>query len=109
MEPRLYVNTNLLLNLVTPSADKFTNHYISTLTITPRYMVRDFGVALPFSFNAIKQGYVGVIVFLGPVYIGSGSLYEMATSSSIYNANAYAGFTWRVKPKRKKEKDIMMM
>ena len=109
VEPRLYVNTNLLLNLVTPSADKFTNHYISTLTITPRYMVRDFGVALPFSFNAIKQGYVGVIVFLGPVYIGSGSLYEMATSSSIYNANAYAGFTWRVKPKRKKEKDIMMM
>ena len=109
MENRFFVNTNLLLNLVTPSADKYANHYVSTLTITPRYMIRSIGLAMPFSFNAIKQGYVGAVLFVGPFYVGSGSLYEMAGSNNIYNASFYSGLTLRIKPKRKSMKDIMMM
>ena len=109
VENRFFVNTNLLLNLVTPSADKYANHYVSTLTITPRYMIRSIGLAMPFSFNAIKQGYVGAVLFVGPFYVGSGSLYEMAGSNNIYNASFYSGLTLRIKPKRKSMKDIMMM
>jgi len=103
------VNANLLLNLVKPSAGEYSNHYTSTLTITPRYMVGKVGLGLPFSFNALHQGYVGAVIFLGPVYLGSGSVYELSTSNSINNINLYGGVTWRIQAKRQKEKDYMMM
>ena len=104
-----FVNANLLGNLRAPSADYYSNHYISTLSITPRYMYKIYGIAMPFSFNEYKQGYLGAILFIGPAYIGSGSLLQMAASNSINNANLYLGGTLRIKPKKPKMKDIMMM
>jgi hypothetical protein len=109
VQPRIFVNANLLLNLRNPSADKYANHYVSTLTVAPRYMIKNFSFALPFSFNEIKQGYLGAIVCVGPFYIGSGSLFQLATSNSINNLNIYLGANMRLKPKKQKEKDMMMM
>ena len=109
VEDRIFVNANVLINLRNPSADKFSNHYITTLTVTPRYMIKNFAVSMPFTFNVQKQGYLGLIVFAGPVYVGSGSLLQMATSQSINNLNLFLGANLRIKQKKQKVKDMMMM
>ena len=109
IEPRFFVNGNILINLRKPSADYYSNHYITTITVTPRYVIRNFGVSMPFSFNVQMQGYLGAIVFVGPAYFGSASLFQIAASNSINNANFFLGANLRIKPKRQKEKDMMMM
>ncbi len=109
IQPRIFLNANVLINLRQPSADKYANHYISTFTVTPRYIIKNFSISLPFSYNVAKQGYLGAIVAVGPFYIGSGSLFQLATSNSINNLNLYLGANMRIKPKKQKEKDMMML
>ncbi len=110
IQPRFFVNGNVLVNLRAPSAEKYSNHYISTVTITPRYLLtRVITVALPFSFNAQKQGFLGAVIYAGPIYVGSGSLFQLATSNSINNLSLYLGANLRIKAKKQKEKDMMMM
>lgn len=109
IEPRFWVNANVLINLRKVDANNLSNHYISTITVTPRYTIGKFAVSLPFSFNIQKQGYLGIILFAGPVYIGSGSLFQMTTSNSINNLNLFLGSSLRIKAKRQKERDAMMM
>lgn len=109
IEERFWVNANVLINLRKVDADNLSNHYISTITVTPRYTVGRFAVSLPFSFNVQKQGYLGVILYGGPVYIGSGSLLQMTASNSITNLNVFVGGSLRIKPKKQTERDAMMM
>ncbi len=109
IEERFWVNANVLINLRKVDANELSNHYISTVTVTPRYIWGKFAVSVPFSFNIQKQGYLGVILFAGPVYIGSGSLFQMTASNSINNLNLFLGSSLRIKAKRQKERDAMMM
>lgn len=108
--PRFWVNGHALINLRQPSAGSYVNHYITTVTVTPRLMKKaDWGIAFPFSFNAAMQGYLGAILYLGPVYIGSGSVFQPLAASTFNNISTYFGGTLRIKPKRQKLKDMMMM
>jgi hypothetical protein len=109
LETRFWVNANVLINLRKVDAGQFSNHYISTVTVTPRYVWGMYAVSVPFSFNIQKQGYLGIILFAGPVYIGSGSLFQMTASNSINNLNLFLGSSLRIKAKRQKERDAMMM
>lgn len=108
IEERFWVNGNVLINLRKPDASNLSSHYITTVTITPRYTFGKCAISAPFSFNAQKQGYLGLIFFAGPVYIGSGSLLQMTASNSITNLNAFIGSSMRIKPKKQKERDAMM-
>jgi hypothetical protein len=108
--PRFFVNGHALINLRQVSAGSYANHYISTLTVTPRLMKKaDWGIAFPFSFNMQMQGYLGTILYLGPVYIGSGSVFQPLAGSTFNNISMFGGGTLRIKPKRQKLKDMMMM
>ena len=110
VEEGFFVNVNALVNLRNPSANNFSNHYISTLTVTPRYMLGNrYAISMPFSFNMQKQGYLGLVVFAGPFYVGSSSLLQMAASQSINNLNMFMGLNMRIKQKKQKVKDMMMM
>lgn len=109
VQHNMYVNGNILINLRAPDAYKMSTHYITTFTVTPRYMGKRYGVAMPFSFNVQRQGYLGLIGYAGPFYIGAGSLFQMTVSNSINNLNAFAGASLRIKQKKQKEKDYMMM
>ncbi len=109
VQPRIYVNANVLVNLRTPDPINLSSHYITTFTVTPRYQTKKFAVSMPFSFNMENQGYMGLIVFAGPVYVGSGSLLQMTISNSINSINFFAGASLRIKPKKPKERDYMMM
>ncbi len=111
-DERFYINGNVLLNLRSPSADNFVNHYITAFTLTPRYYVdkeREIGFALPFTFNVLNQGSLGAVAFVGPFYIGSGSFFNMFITDNFKSIDLYTGFALRIKQKRQKEKDYMMM
>lgn len=97
-----YININLVLNLRKPSADNFSTHYVSTCTITPRMLWRSFGVGIPFSFNANKQGFLGVVMYAGPFYIGTSSLANFLILKNMYSADGFAGLSFRI-PGKKKE------
>ena len=105
----LFLNANVLVNLRTPSANTFSNHYISTVSVTPRYNFGKFGVSLPLSMNIEKQFYVGAVIYAGPVFVGSGAMYPMFFSNSYNNANLYFGLSLRLKPRRQTYKEMMMM
>jgi hypothetical protein len=112
LEERFYLNANMIINLVKPSSSAFANYYVSTFTFTPRYVydkLDDIGFAVPFSFNNLGQGSMGGVVFAGPYFIGSSSLFNMLVSGTFNKLDFFTGFTLRLKPRRLKEKDYMMM
>ena len=92
-----YINANALINLRSPSADKYVNHYITGITITPRYMHNGFGIGLPFSYNKAAQTYIGAVIFMGPFYIGVPTIYNMLVTRDAISA--YAGLSFRIKSK----------
>ncbi len=107
-----YLNANVLLNLVNPSSAKYTNYYVSTVTITPRYYIspdKDISFGMPFSYNSLKQGGLGGVAFVGPFYVGSRTLFNMFINNMYNNIDFYAGLSVRIKQKRQREKDYMMM
>jgi len=95
----LYFNANILLNLRKPSTENFGSHYISTLAFTPRLQWKYFGVGMPFSYNAYKDANIGIVLYAGPFYIGSSTLISSFAQSNIYNIDAYAGLSFRIKSK----------
>lgn len=102
-----FFNFNILLNLVKPSMSNFSNHYITTFTLTPRYIHNVIGLAAPFTYNIKGQGYLGLIVYLGPLFIGSGSAWQMAISNSFSNVSIFTGANFRIKPKETREKVLL--
>jgi len=97
IDENYYINANALINLRAPSADKFVNHYITGITVTPRYMHNGFGIGLPFSYNTAAQTYIGAVVFMGPFYIGIPTIYNMLVTRDAISA--YAGLSFRIKSK----------
>jgi hypothetical protein len=107
---RFLVNTNILLNLRSPAADNFSNHYISAVTITPRYMYKQsFGWAMPITYNVANQGSLGAVAMVGSWYVGCSSFFNTLISNSFNTLSLYTGLAVRIKPRRVKEKDMMMM
>lgn len=107
-----YINTNFLLNLRSQSATNFSNHYINSVSLTPRYIVNkssDIGFGMPFTFNSINQGCLGGVAFVGPFYIGSGSIFNALITNRFNAIDIYTGLTLRIKPKGSKEREYMMM
>ncbi len=97
-----YLNFNLLLNLRKPSADNFSTHYVSTCNITPRFLWKSYGVGVPFSFNANKQGFLGVVLYAGPFYIGSSSIANFLILKNMNAVDGFLGFSFRL-PGKKQE------
>ena len=107
-----YLNANILLNLVNPSASKFANYYTSTITLTPRYYItpeKDIAFGMPFTYNTLKQGSLGGVAFVGSFFVGSRSLFNMFINNTFNNIDFYAGLSMRIQQKRQREKDYMMM
>lgn len=94
-----YLNTDALINLRKPSADKYASHYVSTFCVTPRFEWKHLGLGIPFYTNAYKQGGFGCIIYLGPLYIGSHSIVAL-TPSNVDNMDFFAGLALRIKNKK---------
>ena len=67
-------------------------NYLSSVSLTPRYETRWYGIALPMRYDQFKQFNVGLGLRLGPVWIGSNNLLAVTglqktiTSADLYIA-----------------------
>lgn len=97
-----YINCNVLLNLRKNTPENFSTHYISAITFAPRFMWKNIGFGVPFTFSANKQGFLGGVFYAGPFYIGTSSLGNFLILQDVTAADAYIGMSIRI-PTRKKD------
>ena len=99
----------MLINLRAPSPDAYATHYISTLTISPRIRFGKVNLSIPTCVNFYLQGYMGAVAEVGAFYVGSTSVLRFATSNNINNLNIYMGTNLRIKPRKQKTREQMLM
>jgi hypothetical protein len=106
---KLFVNGNFIINLRRPSADVFATHYVTTITVAPRYRFGHINLSVPVCINGDMQGYMGAVVESGVIYAGSTSLVQFAASNKINNINFFVGSHLKIPFKKKQsEKDALM-
>ena len=65
-------------------------HYYSSYSLTPRYDLKWFGIAVPLQADEFGRLRAGLSLRLGPVWIGSNSLITNSIANQIYGFDAYA-------------------
>lgn len=69
----LFVGLAAQLN-VAKKDNKYASYYNNSVTLTPRYEGRAFGIYLPLNYNELTDFNAGVSLRFGPVFLGSGSV-----------------------------------
>lgn len=64
-------------------------HYFTNYSFTPRYDLKWFGVALPLQFDQFNRINSGIGFRLGPVWIGSNSIFSNVFSKKSYGTDVY--------------------
>ena len=75
-----YVSVGGQLNVVSKSSLYSANQY-NSLTLTPRYEGKFFGVYFPLNYSELTQFNAGLSLRAGPLFIGSGSLFTAIAKS----------------------------
>ena len=89
---RLYVNGDVLLNMVATSSPASPN-YVTTFTVTPRLEKKWVSIYSPVSYTANGQLNWGAGVRLGPLFVGSGSVISSMLKQRLQTADAHIGLT----------------
>ena len=95
---------------VTKRTTNTNSYHPTSVTLTPRYEGKVFGVYLPLNYNSISSFNAGVGVKAGPLYFGSGSIINTLVSNS-KQADFYIGMHVGMlhKPKKIQEQIIPPM
>jgi outer membrane protein OmpA-like peptidoglycan-associated protein len=64
---------------------------ISRYTITPRFEISWFSVGIPISYYGMQYLNAGAFIHIGPLYIGSADILNLAFSKNIRGINVYGG------------------
>ncbi|HXO73566.1 MAG TPA: DUF5723 family protein, partial [Puia sp.] len=89
---RLYINGDVLLNMVATSSPTSPN-YVTTFTVTPRMEKKWVSIYSPVSYSANGQLNWGAGVRLGPLFVGSGSVISSMFKQRLQTADAHIGLT----------------
>jgi len=65
-------------------------HDISSITLTPRWDHKWFGVFIPVQYNFLDGFRAGAAVRLGPLVVGSSNLAPLVGQKTVYGADVYA-------------------
>ncbi|HVK46709.1 MAG TPA: DUF5723 family protein [Pseudobacter sp.] len=79
----------------------------NSYTVTPRWEVSKFGVALPINYSELTQWNAGISLRAGPVFLGSGSLFT-AIFDKTKQADLHVGIRFGLQAKKKIRKDTDM-
>lgn len=86
----IYLNFNTDLSLT--SKNKFdTSSITNIVSLTPRYESKWFSAYMPLNYVQYAGFQVGAGLRLGPLYVGSGSVFTNLLSNKSKGANFYAG------------------
>ncbi len=80
-------------------------HDISSLTLTPRWDHKWFGVFIPVQYNFLDGFRAGAAVRLGPIIVGSSNLAPLVGQKTVYGADVYAMLKVPVPYGRPKDRD----
>jgi outer membrane protein OmpA-like peptidoglycan-associated protein len=89
---RLYINGDVLLNMVATSSPTSPN-YVTTFTVTPRMEKKWVSIYSPVSYTANGQLNWGAGLRLGPLFVGSGSVISSMFKQRLQTADAHIGLT----------------
>lgn len=100
----VYVNFTPFLAFQFKNNDTKVHDY-SSLTLTPRWDHKWFGVFIPVQYNFLDGFRAGAAVRLGPIVIGSTNLAPLVGQKTIYGADVYAMLKVPIPYGRPKDKD----
>jgi hypothetical protein len=80
-------------------------HDISSITLTPRWDWKWFGVFVPVQYNFLDGFRAGAAVRLGPIVVGSSNLAPLVGQKTVYGADVYAMLKLPIPYGRPKDKD----
>jgi len=104
---QFFINADALVSLRRGAKSKTaTPAYLSTFSLTPRFESQWFGISTPLSIDVQNQFNWGAGLRLGPVIVGSHSLFSNLMKTNFRNIDAYAGLSIPIYQgeRRKKEK-----
>jgi hypothetical protein len=78
----LYVNLAGQIPLTKTGSKSFSNRTYTSVSLTPRFENKRFGIYLPLNYNELTSFNAGASVRLGPLFLGSGSILSALMSSS---------------------------
>lgn len=86
----LYASINFTQSLAKTNAT-YTNNALGLLTITPRFESKLFGLYTPINYSSLGGITFGAGLRLGPLLVGSGTLFSSLFSKKADMANVYIG------------------
>lgn len=86
---RFFISASATIGLLSGTSNDSKNHALTQLLITPRYETRHIGAYLPFSVNRYGQADAGLGLRLGPLVLGSASLFTNLARGRINHADAF--------------------
>ena len=87
------------VNLINKNSFYNPNQY-NSITLTPRYEGKAFGLYLPINYNELTDFNVGVSLRAGPLFLGSGSIITAIAKSK--QADVHFGLRFGILHKKKK-------
>ena len=106
-----YVNVATQFALTDNRTKTYNSHYYHAFTITPRFEGRALGIYLPVNYNELTSFNAGLSLRLGPVFVGSGSLFTALFGES-KQADFHFGLRFgglqknKAKKSNKKDKEL---
>ena len=110
MQVDYHVWKNFYLNLTPFYALKFKNnkdkvHDVSTISLTPRWDHKWFGVFVPLSYNGMSNANVGTSIRVGPLMVGTGNLLSLISKKEMYNTDFHFILKLPIMHRRIKDRD----
>jgi len=101
----LYINFTPFIALNQKFSDANRVHLLSNYSLTPRYDINWFGIAIPLQINQYNQFNVGLGLRLGPLWIGSNDIFSSLTFNN-YRFGADIQFALKIPIPYGKVKDF---
>lgn len=87
----VFVAVNTLINLKGNNGEVYRPGYASYINITPRYDLKHFKFAMPFTFMRYSNMTMGAIFYTGPLYFGSNTLLSALAGQKVRSIDFYTG------------------
>ncbi|MEI9945507.1 MAG: DUF5723 family protein [Chitinophagaceae bacterium] len=93
---------------LTKKSSTYNSFYYNSVTLTPRYEGRTFGVYIPLNYNPLTDFNAGVSLRAGPFFVGSGSVLTALVDKS-KQADIHFGIRFgSLQKKEKKQKETFV-
>jgi outer membrane protein OmpA-like peptidoglycan-associated protein len=101
----LYLNFSPFISLTAGRRGETRSRIWNNYAVTPRYEIRWFGIYLPNSYNALTGFNSGISLRLGPVILGSGTIFSSLSKDAIQEIDLHMALKIPVLYGKPKDRD----